>query len=100
MKILMVTSEATPFAKSGGLADAVSALSRALAKAGHDLRVFLPRYYSIDRAGLEPFGETMAVPTAHGEEWTSLYRSVLPGSSVPVYFLDHEAVEARLARMK
>ncbi|MBL8966111.1 MAG: glycogen synthase GlgA [Spirochaetaceae bacterium] len=91
MKILMVTSEATPFAKSGGLADAVSALSRALSKAGHDLRIFLPRYYSIDRAGLEPFGPPMAVPTAQGEEWTSLYRSVLPGSPVPVYFLDHEA---------
>ncbi|MDR1178211.1 MAG: glycogen/starch synthase, partial [Spirochaetaceae bacterium] len=38
MKILMCTSEAVPFAKTGGLADMVSALSLALAKLGHEIR--------------------------------------------------------------
>jgi starch synthase len=44
MKILMVCAELAPWAKTGGLADAVAGLSDALAAAGHDVRVLLPRY--------------------------------------------------------
>ncbi|HZF30502.1 MAG TPA: glycogen synthase [Gammaproteobacteria bacterium] len=44
MKVLMVCSEFAPLAKTGGLADAVTGLSRALAERGHDVRVLLPRY--------------------------------------------------------
>ncbi len=51
MKIAMVTSECEPFAKTGGLADVVDALARALGGLGHDVDVYLPRY-----RGLEPPG--------------------------------------------
>jgi len=44
MKILMVCAEFAPWAKTGGLADAVAGLCGALAAAGHDVRVLLPRY--------------------------------------------------------
>jgi starch synthase len=44
MHILMVTAEFAPLAKTGGLADAVAGLSRALVSAGHQVRVLLPRY--------------------------------------------------------
>jgi len=44
MRILMVAAEYAPFAKTGGLADMVTGLSRALVSAGHDVRVVLPRY--------------------------------------------------------
>ena len=47
MKILMVTSETVPFAKTGGLADAVSALAINLRKQGHDVRIVMPRYYKL-----------------------------------------------------
>jgi len=55
-RILMVAAEMAPFAKVGGLGDAVYALSMALAAAGHDVRVVLPCYGSIDRKafGLRP----------------------------------------------
>ena len=53
MKILMVTAEAVPFAKTGGLADMVSALSIALAEKGHDVKIVMPRYYKINRDNLE-----------------------------------------------
>lgn len=86
----MVSSEATPFAKSGGLADAVSALARALARLGHDVRIVLPRYYSVDREPLELLGGPMGVPVGPVEEWTAVYRGSLPGADVPVYFIDHE----------
>ncbi|HNV37470.1 MAG TPA: glycogen/starch synthase, partial [Rectinema sp.] len=49
MKILFISSELTPFAKSGGLGDAVSSLAAALSKLGHDVRVLLPRYYFISK---------------------------------------------------
>ena len=44
MKILMVCAEFAPWAKTGGLADAVAGLSDALCASGHDVRVLLPRY--------------------------------------------------------
>jgi starch synthase len=47
MRVLMVASEAAPFAKTGGLADVVSALPRALARLGHAVDVVLPRYRGI-----------------------------------------------------
>jgi starch synthase len=53
MKILMITAEAVPFAKTGGLADAVTALAIALRKRGADLRIIMPRYYKIYRDKLE-----------------------------------------------
>ena len=40
----MVASEVHPFAKTGGLADVLEALPRALAKLGHDVDVVMPRY--------------------------------------------------------
>ena len=44
MKILMVCAEYAPYAKTGGLADAVTGLAEGLAARGHDVRVLLPRY--------------------------------------------------------
>ena len=42
MKILYAASEATPFAKSGGLADVAGSLPKALVKDGVDARVIMP----------------------------------------------------------
>ena len=95
MKILLVSSEATPFAKSGGLADAVSALARALRRAGHDVRLVLPRYYSIDKAGLKALPGPMGVPVDHREEWAAVWESSLPGTDIPVYFIEHEGFFGR-----
>jgi len=49
----MVTSEATPFAKTGGLADVLGALPPALAKIGEEVVVVMPRYGSVPLAGAE-----------------------------------------------
>jgi starch synthase len=99
MKILMISSEVTPFAKSGGLGDAVSAVSRALSRAGHDVKVLLPRYAGIDRSKLEVAGSLSACmggsDGAEREEKAGLYKSYLPGSTVEAYFLDHEKYYGR-----
>ena len=43
----MITSEAAPFAKTGGLADVLGALPPALAKLGEEVAVVMPRYGSV-----------------------------------------------------
>ena len=66
MNVLMVCSEFAPWAKTGGLADAVTGLANALVARGHDVRVLLPRYAHLQgpgvtlrrlRAGQHRFGE-------------------------------------------
>ena len=44
MRILYAASEATPFAKSGGLADVAGSLPKALVQDGVDARVIMPLY--------------------------------------------------------
>jgi len=44
LRILMIASEAQPFSKTGGLADVVAALPKALGRLGHDVTVVTPRY--------------------------------------------------------
>ena len=90
MKILMVTSETVPFAKTGGLADAVSALAINLRKQGHDVRIVMPRFYKIDRSKLKPIEAPLAVAAGTIETWVKVYEAPLPGTDVPVYFIDHE----------
>ncbi len=48
MNVLFVASELAPYAKTGGLADVMAALPRYLHRAGHDVRVFIPLYDTID----------------------------------------------------
>jgi len=95
VKILMISSEAIPFAKSGGLGDAVSALAAALSRLGHDVRVLLPRYQFIPKDSLKALEGPMEVREGNAEQWTGVYASSLPDSDVPVYFLDFEKYFAR-----
>src|SRR3989338_3038318 len=48
LKILFVASEAAPFVKVGGLGEVMNSLPRALRKLGHDARVLIPKYATID----------------------------------------------------
>ncbi|HKJ17222.1 MAG TPA: glycogen synthase GlgA [Xanthomonadales bacterium] len=53
LKIFLTASEFAPLAKTGGLADVASALSENLDGQGHDIRVLLPFYSSIDTSELD-----------------------------------------------
>ncbi len=73
MKILMVCSELAPWAKTGGLADAVAGLADALCAAGHDVRVLLPRYRHVEaprgnRHRLEALGRAYVVTELEPEQ--------------------------------
>ncbi len=90
MRCLYAASEVAGFAKTGGLADVVAALPRALAQRGHDCAVILPLYRGV-RTGkrpLEPTGLTFGVPFGNRLASGSLWRSTLPDSTVPVYLVE------------
>lgn len=46
-KILFVSSEVTPYAKTGGLADVAGSLSKELLKMGYDISIIMPKYKEI-----------------------------------------------------
>lgn len=93
---LFVASEVVPFAKTGGLADVSGALPKALAALGVNVKVVMPRYYSIDKETLEHIPMALGVGMGSmGELWAGVYRSYLPGSDVEIYFIDHEAFYGR-----
>lgn len=98
LNILFAASEVVPFAKSGGLADVAGALPKALKELGHDIRIVMPRYYIIDKDkyDLKPLEGSLGVPMGSmGEAWASVYEGVLPGTDVPVYFIEHEGFFGR-----
>lgn len=92
MNIVFVSSEVTPFAKTGGLADVCGALPAALSKLGHNVSVFIPAYRQIyDPAiPIETTGIGYCVPVGSREVWGEILKSVLPHSDVPVYFIRHD----------
>lgn len=88
----MLSSEALPFAKTGGLADAVGGLAKALARQGHDVRVVLPRYYQIDRDDLRRFPGPLGTPIGPRELWSAVLETQ---REARYYFLDHEELFGR-----
>jgi starch synthase len=50
MRIAIVSPEAVPFAKTGGLADVAGALPKELAGLGHEVRLVMPKYRAVDEA--------------------------------------------------
>lgn len=91
MKIAFVSSEAYPFAKTGGLADVSYSLPRALARRGHDVRLFLPRYYRIDkkRFNLRMIDSPLGVPLGFDEKWAAVFESFYVPEFITC-FIEHD----------
>lgn len=91
MKILFVTPEVEPFVKVGGLADMVGALPKDLAAAGHDVRVVCPLYGSVKRIGSwTPHVQPLGIDVGDAAVWARTWETHLPGTTVPVYFLEND----------
>jgi starch synthase len=91
MRICFIASEASPLAKTGGLADVAGVLPKHLHALGHDVRVFMPLYSSIGAAALNltPVAAAQRVDLplgAHRYQY-SLMETQLPGSSTPLYLV-------------
>jgi starch synthase len=91
LNICLASSELTPLAKTGGLADVNAALSAYLNDSGHDIRALIPFYSSIQRDGLtiEPVAGLQNLPITIGDSdfMYSIDVTTLPGSKLPVYLL-------------
>ena len=88
LKVLVVTTEMAPFAKSGGIADVTAALSKELRRLGNDVRVVLPRYRRVDVAtfGLTPVVRGLQVPL--GSQMIECTIFAGKSGEVPVYCID------------
>ncbi len=90
MKILYVTSEAAPFAKTGGLGDVAGALPAAMNGKTSEVRVILPLYGTIAdqwRAQLK-FVKYLYIPLAWRNLYCGLFEMTMNG--VVWYFVDNE----------
>jgi starch synthase len=83
VRVLMVASEALPFAKTGGLADVLSALPRALARLGHSVDVIIPRY-----RGVAEGSEVARLRVSFGPVATDTAVTAVTESSVRFLFVD------------
>ena len=72
MKIVFVASESVPYSKTGGLADVVGALPRALASLGYEVEVFLPRYKITKPGAVVPGAGSVTVPLSGGFKFASI----------------------------
>ncbi len=93
LNILSISAEVAPFAKTGGLGDVAASLPKALQALGHDVRVVMPAYQSIEdsyrtgKYGLHALPGQLNVPTGVGVVPVGVFEGRLPGSEVPVYFI-------------
>ena len=62
MNIAFAASECVPFSKTGGLADVVGALPRALASLGHQVSVYIPRYRQTKLADSQTVVRSITIP--------------------------------------
>ena len=88
MNIAFAASEGVPFSKTGGLADVVGALPRALAALGHQVSVYLPRYRQTKL--VDPATVMRSVTVPFDDEYR--FASVVSGGiqdGVKFYFVEY-----------
>ena len=90
MKVLFVSSEVYPFAKTGGLADVAYALPKMLGKLGVDVRVIMPKYSCIVDEYKSSLIHLMDYEVSVG--WRRQYCGLqyLRYNDIPMYFVDNE----------
>jgi starch synthase len=98
MKILFVSSEEAPFAKVGGLGEVMFSLPRSLSRLGHDARVIMPLYGTIDQKkfSLPYVCRNVSIPVAAKDDEHSIICNVrrfapkgLGDDPVATYFLEN-----------
>ncbi len=90
MKVLFCTSEARPFAASGGLADVAGSLPKALRTRLIGCRVVMPLYDSIPQELKDSmhFVTSISVPVAWRRQYCGIYEAKYDG--VTYYLLDNQ----------
>lgn len=89
LKVLMVSSEVTPYAKSGGLGDVAGSLPKELRKLGVDCRVVFPKYKDIKPAYLEnmEYIDSFVVALGWRKQSASIYKLKV---DIPTYVIQND----------
>lgn len=99
LRILFVSAEVSPFARTGGLGDVVGALPPILASHGLEVRVVMPLYQTVrDRSfPLAPVFQNLRTPLVAGDRTMQVWRSLLDAQvgEAPVYFIEQDEYFAR-----
>ena len=92
MNILFASSEAVPFARTGGLADVSASLPAALEQLGQNVIAVIPAYKSVFNCGLSLKNTGIGFPVPIGNKTLSanIWEGKLPESDVPVYFIQQD----------
>lgn len=88
MRVLFATSEATPFIKSGGLADVLGSLPKEMAKKGVESIVVLPKYQDMKFADKIEFVTNFDIWVGWRKVYCGVFTYELDG--VRFYFIDNE----------
>jgi starch synthase len=91
LKVLLVSSEVAPFAKTGGLADVSGALPLALKRLGIDVRVALPYYRAVKEGPFEVacLLENLEIRVGHDVLRDDVYVTSMKGD-IPVYLINKD----------
>ena len=99
MNILMVSAEMAPFAKVGGLADVIPALSAAMAARKHDVRVVIPLYGHLDRKRekIRPLAKLPPLTLRVGQDMHDIrfHMRGSPRAKVKIYLIECPALYGR-----
>ena len=93
MKVLLVASEGAPFAKTGGLADVIGALPKALKKNGVDVRVIMPYYKSIKDQNIAYYKGYNYVRMGSSPEYAGIFHAIK--DDIDYYFVDSDKYFSR-----
>ncbi len=90
LRVLMLAAECAPYAKTGGLADVIGGLPKALRRLGVDARVALPHYGTIDASArrLTTLNSYVPVPLGAGSLPASITYEDTHG--FPIYFVGNQ----------
>ena len=91
LRVLLAASEALPFSKTGGLADVVPALARALSARGHEVSLFVPMHRQAltrDVPEIHDAGMAFEVPVGPDLVEARIQWAELPDSGVRVFLID------------
>ena len=91
VSVVHVTAEYYPFARTGGLAEAVSGLARFQKAAGLNVAAILPLYRTVRDVDpdLEPVGQPFAVSMGARTEEARVFRVAGPPTGPQVFFIEH-----------
>ncbi|MCP4726311.1 MAG: glycogen synthase GlgA [bacterium] len=94
LKILFLSSEVAPFAKTGGLADVSSSLPKALRELGHEVRIMMPKYKVVNERKfvLREVIRLKDIPIAMGDDEIKINVKsafTIDPIKIQTYFIDH-----------